>query len=152
MAGLRLCLYCGEFAVVPGEWDEICPECKKIHGIMDRPEPPDVGECECWFDGSDCKIHHCQQRRALANKQLAEGKTPEMPQCALCEKKPKYMPKQMKILGKTRVSICEDCGKEFICTHPGAKYCRKCKDSRQKAGSMRSVLKSQIKRLERLKK
>ncbi|NCB40965.1 MAG: hypothetical protein EOM80_19590, partial [Erysipelotrichia bacterium] len=113
MAGPRLCLWCDEFKVVAGEWDDICPDCKLNHGVVDRPELPDVGDCECWFDGSDNKIHHCQQRRALAQKQAIEGKEPEMPQCAICETKPEYVPRNPVRFGDIVVSVCESCGKEY---------------------------------------
>ncbi|NCB47621.1 hypothetical protein EOM81_11465 [bacterium] len=130
MAGPRLCLWCDEFKVIAGEWDDICPDCKLEYGVVDRPELPDVGDCECWFDGSDNKIHHCQQRRELAKKQTSEGKIPVMPQCAICETKPEYMPKKCAIIKLGVTKICENCGAEYSCLTKMSKFCWKCKNER----------------------
>ena len=121
---LRVCSRCGEMFEVKGGFknQHLCPECREEQYWQKRPSPEKKGLCVCWFDGLDCEISECDQRRKIARERLAEGKPYIMPQCAACTED---IPKKPEL-----TFFCGFCYSKFDPTTPSQRHCcQKCKDA-----------------------
>ena len=121
----KVCVDCGE--IYFGRNSDLCKECREKKYYKNIPEPEDVGECECWFDGAEYKIHECDNRRKIARERREKGLKYMMPYCADCTPE-----MATKLEPFVPVTICAWCQKEFAPKQNQQRYCsRTCSIARQ---------------------
>jgi len=138
---IKQCLKCHEDmdAKIKSDICKVCTEEMRMAGV---PDPVDLGDQTCWFDGDEHKIHHCMNRITTAKGHAAHGRAVTLPHCLKCGSSPETTPLPPKReYDEEETVLCDICHNPFTrrAKSQQSKTCKVCVNDKQRDSNRLSM-------------